>query len=90
MEEMMNLEMLSSIKGAESSVAVAELFETIKNADASVGANQSVNNNNLAVNLSALRNDEVIESSELEKSIIRNNFPNQKNNYLVVPRVIEE
>jgi Asp-tRNA(Asn)/Glu-tRNA(Gln) amidotransferase C subunit len=90
MEEMMNLEMLSSIKGAESSVAVEELFENIKNANASVGGNQSVNNNNLAVNVDSLRKDEVIESSELEKSIIRNNFPNQKNNYLVVSRVIEE
>lgn len=85
----MTLEVLSSIKGAESSVAIEELFENIKNANTSVGENQSINNN-LAVHLGDLRKDEVIESSELEKSIIRNNFPNQKNNYLVVSRVIEE
>ncbi|MFT5918180.1 MAG: Asp-tRNA(Asn)/Glu-tRNA(Gln) amidotransferase C subunit [Flammeovirgaceae bacterium] len=89
MEKLMTLEVLSSIKGAESSVAIEELFENIKNANTSVGENQSINNN-LAVHLGDLRKDEVIESSELEKSIIRNNFPNQKNNYLVVSRVIEE
>jgi len=37
-----------------------------------------------------LREDIVVEASDAEKRLIIDNFPNKKNNYLVVPRVIEE
>ena len=37
-----------------------------------------------------LRDDIVIEASDDEKQSIIDSFPNEKNNYLVVPRVIEE
>ncbi len=82
----MTLEVLSSIKGAESSEAVEKLFDVIKKAN--------INLDNLAVSegvsLSKLREDKVIASSEIEKEIIRNNFPKSKNGYLVVSKVIEE
>jgi len=37
-----------------------------------------------------LREDIVVEVSDADKQLIIDNFPNKKNNYLVVPRVIEE
>ena len=37
-----------------------------------------------------LRYDIVVEASDDEKQSIIDSFPNEKNNYLVVPRVIEE
>jgi Asp-tRNA(Asn)/Glu-tRNA(Gln) amidotransferase C subunit len=86
MSKTMTLEVLSSIKGAESSEAVEKLFEVIKK------ANIDLNNLDVAegVSLSKLREDEVIESSVLEKEIIKGNFPKSKNGYLVVSKVIEE
>ncbi|MFT5884222.1 MAG: Asp-tRNA(Asn)/Glu-tRNA(Gln) amidotransferase C subunit [Arcticibacterium sp.] len=86
MSKTMTLEVLSSIKGAESSEAVEKLFDVIKR------ANIDLNNLEVAegVPLSKLREDEVIESSALEKEIIKSNFPKSKNGYLVVSKVIEE
>ncbi len=87
MSKEMSLEDLSSIKGATSSKAVEELFNTIKNA-----ALPSENNDFSAthsVELSDLRPDEVHNSSELEKKLIKQNFPKEKNGYLVVSKVIE-
>jgi len=43
-----------------------------------------------AVTTEDLREDVVVEASAAEKQNIIDNFPKQKNNYLVVPRVIEE
>jgi len=84
----MTVDILSSIKGAKESKAVSKLFEAIKNANTS---NNSFNNlNKSAVSLEDLRDDVVINSSELEKSIIKENFPKEKKGYLVVNRVIEE
>jgi len=37
-----------------------------------------------------LREDIVVETSDVEKRRIIDSFPKEKNNYLVVPRVIEE
>jgi len=37
-----------------------------------------------------LREDIVVEASDVEKRRIIDSFPKEKNNYLVVPRVIEE
>ncbi|MGR3809264.1 Asp-tRNA(Asn)/Glu-tRNA(Gln) amidotransferase subunit GatC [Jiulongibacter sp. NS-SX5] len=87
MSKTMTLEVLSSIKGAKSSKAVDQLFEAIKNANSKGVAN--MNPRNIA-GVNNLRADQVINSSNLEKEIIRSNFPKQKNGYLVVSKVIEE
>lgn len=84
----MTVDVLSSIKGAQPSEAVNKLFEVIKNANSSNSTFNNVNNN--YVSLNDLRDDVVIESSETEKQIIKENFPKEKNGYLVVAKVIEE
>jgi len=83
----MSLEDLSSIKGATSSKAVDDLFQNIKNAS----LNGAVNNAAGAhiATLDDLRNDEVINSSDIEKNLIKQNFPKEKNGFLVVSKVIE-
>ncbi len=87
MSKMMTLEVLSSIKGATSSEAVDELFKNIKNAHLEAERNDLLANN--VVSLDDLREDTVIESSEVERNIIKENFPQEKNGYLVVSKVIE-
>lgn len=42
-----------------------------------------------SVTINELRADVVIESSETERKNIIDHFPSSKNNYLVVPKVIE-
>jgi Asp-tRNA(Asn)/Glu-tRNA(Gln) amidotransferase C subunit len=86
MSKTMSLEVLSSIKGATSSQAVEKLFDVIKNAN----INLANANKNIGVSLDNLRDDVVIKSSDLEKEIIKRNFPKSKNGYLVVSKVIEE
>ncbi len=88
MEKLMTLDILSSIKGAEASEAVDNLFEIIKKANPSAGDELSSNQN--IVTLDGLRSDEVIVCSETERNLIIENFPKSKNNYLVVSKVIEE
>ncbi|MBU2949422.1 hypothetical protein KO493_01790 [Tamlana agarivorans] len=89
MSKIMTVDVLSSIKGAQPSETVNKLFEVIKNAN--LTNNNSFNNNhNNSVSLDNLRADVVIDSSELEKQIIIENFPKEKNGYLVVSKVIEE
>lgn len=84
----MTVDVLSSIKGAVPSEAVNRLFETIKTANISNNTfNTNVKN---TLSLEQLRDDIIIESSALEKQIIVENFPEQKNGYLVVSKVIEE
>ena len=85
---MMTVDILSSIKGAKESETVSKLFEVIKNANTT--NNNSFNNANNAVSLDDLREDIVIDSSKVEKEIIIENFPKEKNGYLVVAKVIEE
>lgn len=88
MSKIMTVDVLSSIKGAQPSEAVNKLFEVIKNANKT---NNSFNNNhNNAVTLDDLREDVVIDSPQAEKQIIIENFPKEKNGYLVVSKVIEE
>ncbi|MDG1227682.1 MAG: hypothetical protein P8P15_06890 [Polaribacter sp.] len=88
MSKIMTVDILSSIKGAQSSDAVGKLFEVIKNANKT---NNSFNkNHNKAVFLDDLREDIVINSPQIEKQIIIENFPKEKNGYLVVSKVIEE
>ncbi|PWG06595.1 hypothetical protein DIS07_01805 [Polaribacter aquimarinus] len=84
----MTVDVLSSIKGAKESETVSKLFEVIKNANTT--NNTSFNTSNNAVSLDDLREDIVIDSSSIEKEIIIENFPKEKNGYLVVSKVIEE
>lgn len=85
----MTLEVLSSIKGATSSEAVDELFKNIKNAHLGTDENNLLAENIHVASLDDLRDDTVINSSEVERNIIKNNFPKEKNGYLVVSKVIE-
>ena len=89
MSKIMTVDVLSSIKGAQPSEAVNKLFEVIKNANAT-NNNTFNNNHNNAVSLNDLRDDVVIDSSSIEKQIIIENFPKEKNGYLVVSKIIEE
>jgi Asp-tRNA(Asn)/Glu-tRNA(Gln) amidotransferase C subunit len=89
MSKIMTVDVLSSIKGAQPSEAVNKLFEAIKNAN-SINNNFFNNNHNNAVSLDDLREDVVIDSPQIEKQIIIENFPKEKNGYLVVSKVIEE
>ncbi len=88
MSKIMTVDILSSIKGAQPSEAVNKLFDVIKNAQPT--NNNSLNNVNYnCVSINNLREDVVIESSAIEKQLILENFPNKKNGYLVVAKVIE-
>ena len=83
--------MLSNIEGATSSEAVEQLFETIRNTAMEKNKDDEVNL--LSVNTISsenLREDKVVEASDVERQLIIANFPKQKDNYLVVPKVIEE
>ena len=85
----MTVDVLSSIKGAKPSESVNKLFDVIRNAHPT--NNNAANNvNNNAVSVSDLREDVVIESSTIEREIIKGNFPNEKDGYLVVSKVIED
>jgi Asp-tRNA(Asn)/Glu-tRNA(Gln) amidotransferase C subunit len=88
MSKIMTVDVLSSIKGAEESEAVRQLFNVIKNANTTNSTD--FQNTSNAVSLDDLREDVIIDSSKLEKEIIIENFPKQKNGYLVVAKVIEE
>jgi len=89
MSKEMTLDVLSSIKGAKASKVVDDLFEVIKKGHVSENSGLSNQNNN-AVSVDDLRPDTVIVSSVEERNLIIENFPNEKNKYLVVPKVIEE
>lgn len=86
----MPLDLLSSIKDARSSEAVDELFNVIKKA---VPDNQGMNTyppDQNTVSINELRSDEIADCDESQKELIRKNFPEEKNGFLVVPKVIEE
>ena len=89
MSKIMTVDILSSIKGAQPSEAVNKLFEVIKNAN-TTNNNTFNNNHDHAVSLDYLRDDVVIDSPQIEKQIIIENFPKEKNGFLVVSKVIEE
>ena len=91
MSKIMTVDILSSIKGAQPSEAVNQLFDVIKNAQASNTNNSNTTNvNNNAVSLDDLREDIVVQSSAVERAIIKENFPKEKDGYLVVAKVIED
>ena len=79
--------MLSNIEGATSSEAIEQLFDTLRNAATEKEVNLLAGN---AITTENLREDRVVEVSAVEKQLIIDNFPKQKDNYLVVPKVIEE
>ncbi|NJB81953.1 hypothetical protein [Wenyingzhuangia aestuarii] len=87
MSKIMPVDILSSIKGAKSSEAVDKLFDVIKNAE--INQNSSNQNAKNAVSIGDLRADVVENSSEITKQIIKENFPKEKDGYLVVSKVIE-
>ncbi|NIJ43634.1 Asp-tRNA(Asn)/Glu-tRNA(Gln) amidotransferase C subunit [Wenyingzhuangia heitensis] len=87
MSKIMPVDILSSIKGAKSSEAVDKLFDVIKNAE--INQNSSNQNAENAVSIDDLRADVVENSSEITKQIIIENFPKEKDGYLVVSKVIE-
>ena len=89
MSKIMTVDILSSIKGAQPSEAVNKLFEVIKNAN-TTNNNAFNNNHDNAVSLDNLRDDVVIDSPQIEKQIIIENFPKEKNGFLVVSKIIEE
>jgi Asp-tRNA(Asn)/Glu-tRNA(Gln) amidotransferase C subunit len=89
MSKIMTVDILSSIKGAQPSESVNKLFEAIKNAN-SANSNSFNKNHSNAVSLDDLREDIVIDSPNVEKQLIIENFPKEKNGYLVVSKVIEE
>ena len=80
MSKIMTVDILSSIKGAQPSEAVNKLFDVIKNAQSTNSNSFNINHNN-AVSLNDLRDDLVIESSAIEKQIIKENFPKEKGGY---------
>lgn len=84
----MTLDVLSSIKGAEASQVVDDLFKVIKQGSVEISENQHTHQS--AVGLEDLRPDEAILSPEQERKIIIENFPKEQSGYLVVPKVIEE
>ena len=84
----MTVDILSSIKGAQPSESVNKLFDVIKNANSSNDNSLNIVNHN-CVSVSNLREDVVGESSAMEKQLIIENFPNKKNGFLVVAKVIE-
>lgn len=87
MNKIMTVDILSSIKGAQPSEVVNQLFDVIKDAHP---VNNNINQNNASVSLDDLREDVVIESSAVEKELIKENFPKEKDGYLVVAKVIED
>lgn len=84
----MTVDILSSIKGAQPSESVNKLFDVIKNAIPSNENSLNIVNHN-CVSVNDLREDIVIASSAMEKQLIIENFPNKKNGFLVVAKVIE-
>lgn len=89
MSKIMTVDILSSIKGAKPSEAVNKLFEEIKNAHPT-NDNASNNVNYNVVSIDDLREDVVVKSPEMERTIIKENFPQEKDGYLVVAKVIED
>jgi Asp-tRNA(Asn)/Glu-tRNA(Gln) amidotransferase C subunit len=90
MSKIMPLDLLSSIKGARSSEAVNELFNSIKRAVPENEGDIIPDTDVDAVSLDSLRSDSIERCPEIEKELIKKNFPKEKNGFLVVPKVIED
>ena len=91
MNELTPLETLSNIEGATSSEAVESLFDTLRQVELGNNGDDFISLlSGNAVTTDELREDVVVEASELEKRLIIANFPSEKDNFLIVPKVIEE
>jgi len=91
MSELRSLDVLSNIKDAESSESVEQMFGIVRAAVPKPNEFDFVEfMSGCAVTTNELREDIAIESSETERQIIIDDFPFKKNDYLVVPKVIEE
>ncbi len=90
MEKIMPLELLSSIEGARSSEAITELFNVIRKASTDNREEASPETGLDIISVESLRGDQVEPCPGDEKRIIRQNFPAEKNGFLVVPKVIED
>ncbi len=90
MEKLMPLDILSSIKGAESSEAVDKLFSVIKKAAMDGASSDDIGVDPAVATIEQLRADNIESCAEEIKELIRKNFPNEKDGYLVVPKVIED
>jgi Asp-tRNA(Asn)/Glu-tRNA(Gln) amidotransferase C subunit len=91
MDKIMSLELLSSIKGARQSDAIAELFRVIRDAfPDNENAGSIAEAGESTIYFENLRNDIIIESDAREKELITGNFPKEKNGYLVVSKAIED
>jgi Asp-tRNA(Asn)/Glu-tRNA(Gln) amidotransferase C subunit len=91
MSEIMPLEILASIKNAEPSQSIEELFEIIDNALPGDIKDMPLETRRvIVIKVEDLRDDVVKESTSLEKELIISNFPRMKNGFLVVSKVIEE
>jgi Asp-tRNA(Asn)/Glu-tRNA(Gln) amidotransferase C subunit len=65
-------------------------LETLPNMEGTTSSESVDQLSGNAITVEDLREDIVVEVSDTEKQRIIDNFPNEKNNYLIVPRVIEE
>ena len=91
MIELTPLETLSNIEGATSSEAIENLFNTLRDVEMEINGDDFISLlSGNAVTTDDLREDVVVEASDDEKRLIIKNFPSEKDNYLVVPKVIEE
>ena len=86
-EKIMTLDILSNIKGAKESEVINQFFDNLKKAKS---LNHSVDSNIKMVSINDLRKDEVLNASETEIELIKKNFPQEKNGFLVVSKVIED
>lgn len=84
----MTLDILSSIKGAEASEAVDNLFKIMKEVKTEGNATDAMQASEVTID--GLRDDVVIPSPAAERNIIIEDFPKSKNGYLVVTKVIED
>jgi len=91
MEKIMPLDLLASIRGAESSEAVEELFRVIREAMKEQEGTDIIETDiRQSASLERLRSDIPEACPEPVKELIRKNFPQEKNGYLLVPKVIED
>jgi len=91
MQELISLENLSNIEGETTLEAVEQLFETLRQVETGSNKDDFISlSSGIVMTTDDLREDRVVEASEAEKRLIIDNFPSQKNIYLIVPKVIEE
>lgn len=88
MEPSIPLDVLSNIKGAQASPAIQALFESLKDQTFKVETSDLAEAVDTC-SVEDLRPDLVCESSTRERDLIKQNFPNSKNDYLVVPKVLD-